>query len=126
MSPIYTYFSVFYASRDVSKERRRLILPTTSCLVQEHPPLSRFFLKIQCTDVFRQLELWKHGFESQWRHGCTSRFSVFVLYCPVQVAALRRADPPSEASYQLSVRFIISELILNGNRPESLILQDKK
>jgi hypothetical protein len=32
------------------------------------------------------------------------RFS--VLCCPVQVEALRRADPPSREYYQLSNRFI--------------------
>jgi phage tail sheath gpL-like len=34
----------------------------------------------------------------------------------VQVVALQRADPPSKESYQLSIRFIISELILNGKQ----------
>jgi hypothetical protein len=39
----------------------------------------------------------------------------------VYVAALRWADPPSKESYQLSTRFTISELILNGNRSEPLV-----
>jgi mannitol-specific phosphotransferase system IIBC component len=39
---------------------------------------------------------------------------------------LRRADPPYEESYRLSIIFIISELILNGNRPESLIRQGRR
>jgi hypothetical protein len=51
--------------------------------------------------------------------------SVFVLSC-VYVAALRRADLPSKESYQLSTRLIISELILNGNRQNSLIRQGGK
>jgi hypothetical protein len=32
------------------------------------------------------------------------------------------ADPPFEESYQMTKRFILSELIMNGNRPENLIL----
>jgi hypothetical protein len=59
--------------------------------------------------------IWSHS-----RHGCLSTF-LLCLCCPVQVAALRRSDHPSKESYQLSVRMIISELILIGNRPEGLI-----
>jgi hypothetical protein len=37
------------------------------------------------------------------------RFS--VLFCPVQVEALRRADPPSKDSYQnVQNRFMVSEV----------------
>jgi formylmethanofuran dehydrogenase subunit E len=39
----------------------------------------------------------------------------------VYVAALRRAYHQSRKSYRLSVRFTILELILNRNRPDSLI-----
>jgi hypothetical protein len=39
--------------------------------------------------------------------------------------ALRRSDPPAKESYQLSIRFIISELIPNRNRPDSLIRQGR-
>jgi hypothetical protein len=39
---------------------------------------------------------------------------------------LRRADPPSKESYLLSTRLTISELILNGNRPESVIRQGRR
>jgi hypothetical protein len=36
-------------------------------------------------------------------HGCFCAFILlFVLFC-VQIAALRRADPPSKESYRLSV-----------------------
>jgi hypothetical protein len=50
---------------------------------------------------------------------------ILCLSSPLQVAALRRADPPSKESYRLSTRFTIIELILNGNRPDSLIRQGK-
>jgi hypothetical protein len=54
---------------------------------------------------------------------CVRVFS--VLCCSVQVEALRRADPPSEESYQLSNRFISSEVkILNRNRPFAYTLKD--
>jgi hypothetical protein len=43
------------------------------------------------------------------------------MFC-VQVAALRRDDPPSKKSCRLCIGFI-SELILNENRPQSLIRQ---
>jgi hypothetical protein len=48
-----------------------------------------------------------------------SAYSVFV-------SALRRADPLSEESYRLSVRFIVSELSLNGHSQERLIRQRRK
>jgi hypothetical protein len=57
--------------------------------------------------------------------GCLSAF-VLCLCCPVYVAALRRANPPSKESYQLSTRSIFSELILNGNTPESQIRQGRR
>jgi hypothetical protein len=43
------------------------------------------------------LKHWDRGFESHSSHGC---LFVFVLSC-VQVAALRRAEPPSMESYRL-------------------------
>jgi hypothetical protein len=39
---------------------------------------------------------------------------------------LRRADPPSEEFYWLSVIFIVSELSLNGKSQEELIRQRRK
>jgi hypothetical protein len=42
---------------------------------------------------------------------------------PVEAAALRRADSPSKESYQWPLRFIISELFRNRNKPWSLIRQ---
>jgi hypothetical protein len=48
------------------------------------------------------------------------------LCCLVWVTALRRADHPSKGSYRLSIRSVSSELILNGNRPESLIRQGRR
>jgi hypothetical protein len=42
------------------------------------------------------------------------------------VAALGRADHSSKESYQLSVGFIIWDVILNGNRPESLIRRGRR
>jgi hypothetical protein len=54
-------------------------------------------------NCLRPLKHWDRGFESHLRHGCLCVYSVFVLSC-VQVAALRRADPPSKESYQLCKR----------------------
>jgi hypothetical protein len=61
----------------------------------------------------RVLKHWDHGFESHSRHG------FLRLFCPVLIVALERAGHPSRESYQLFTRFIISDLILNGNRPSS-------
>jgi hypothetical protein len=46
-----------------------------------------------------------------------------VLCCPVQVVALRRADPPSKESHQMSKNGFISFglQILNLKRPEGVI-----
>jgi hypothetical protein len=46
-----------------------------------------------------------------------------VLFCPVQVVAIRRAAPPSKESSQISKNRFISfkSQILNRNRPEDLI-----
>jgi hypothetical protein len=46
----------------------------------------------------RSLEDWDRGFDF---HGCMSAF-ILGLCCPVVVAVLRRPDPPSKESYQLS------------------------
>jgi hypothetical protein len=48
------------------------------------------------------------------------------LFKKKPTSALRRADPPSKESYQLSIGFIISELILNGDRSEKLIRQGRR
>jgi hypothetical protein len=48
--------------------------------------------------VSRSLEHWDRGFESHSRHGC---LFVFIL-CLCQVAALRRAHPPSKEPCRLS------------------------
>jgi hypothetical protein len=52
----------------------------------------------------RPLEHWDRGFESYSRHGClcVRLFYMFVLSC-VQVAALRRADLPSNECYRLCI-----------------------
>jgi hypothetical protein len=52
---------------------------------------------------------WDRGSESRGK-GC---MRIFCLYWPVYVWVFRRADPPSQESYQLSVRFVIFRLILN-------------
>jgi hypothetical protein len=36
---------------------------------------------------------------------------------------LQQADHPLKESYKLSIKFLVTELILNGNRPEGLIHQ---
>jgi hypothetical protein len=57
-----------------------------------------------------------------------ARMSAFFkcLCCPVEVAGLRGADLPSKGFYRLSIRFIISQLILNKNRPEGDIRQVRR
>jgi hypothetical protein len=47
----------------------------------------------------RPLERWDRGFEFNSRYRC---LHLFCLCCPVCVAALRRANPPSKESYRLS------------------------
>jgi hypothetical protein len=42
---------------------------------------------------------------------------ILCLCYPAYVAALLRADPPSNYSCQLSVRVIVLELFPNGTRP---------
>jgi hypothetical protein len=58
--------------------------------------------------------------------GMNEFLDLFLLYIILWVAALRRADPPFRVSCWLSTRFIAAQLILNGNRSQSLIRQDKK
>jgi hypothetical protein len=58
---------------------------------------------VQGMKWLRPLEYWDRGFESNSRHGCLS--ACILCSCrPVQVAALRRADPPSKEAYRLSTR----------------------
>jgi hypothetical protein len=51
---------------------------------------------------------------------------ILCLCSPVKVTALRRAGHPPKESYRLSIRFVISSLILNGDKPDSLILQGRR
>jgi hypothetical protein len=46
---------------------------------------------------------------------------VFLLWCPVEVEALRLADPPSRESYRMSNWFMISKVILSSNMLQGLI-----
>jgi hypothetical protein len=46
---------------------------------------------------------------------------LLCLCCSVCRAALKNPDPPSKQFYRLSVKCIFLEVILNGNRTESLI-----
>jgi hypothetical protein len=54
-------------------------------------------------NCLRPLKRWDRGFESHLKHGCLCAFTLFVLFC-VQVAALRRADPPSKESYRRCIK----------------------
>jgi hypothetical protein len=68
-------------------------------------------LAVRGTYCLRPLEHWDRGFESHSRYGCVSAFFCVVLSC-VWVEDLRRADPPSKESYQLSNRLIsFSEIV---------------
>jgi hypothetical protein len=49
---------------------------------------------------------------------CVRDVSVSLLSCVG--SGLATADPPSMEFYQLSVRFIVFGLILNGKRPEAV------
>jgi hypothetical protein len=49
------------------------------------------------------LEHWDRRFESHSRHWYSCTF-ILCLYCPMYVAALRRADHSSKESYRLSIR----------------------
>jgi hypothetical protein len=61
------------------------------------------------------LEHWDCVFESDPGHGC---MSTFLLCCVVLFSeSLQCADPQSNELYQIYIRFIVSELILNGNWP---------
>jgi hypothetical protein len=51
-------------------------------------------------------------------------YSVFMLSCIC--TGLVTSSSPSKESYRLSTWLIISELILNGNRPESLIRRGRR
>jgi hypothetical protein len=51
-------------------------------------------------------------------------FTVFVLSCVGD--GLATGLSPVQESYRLSTSYIISELILNGNRPDSLIYRRRK
>jgi hypothetical protein len=57
---------------------------------------------------FRPLKHWDRGFESLSKHGSMSAF-LLCLCCPVHVAALRQADPPSKEPYRLCITFIVPE-----------------
>jgi hypothetical protein len=59
-------------------------------------------------NILSLLKHWDRGFESHSRHACLSAFLLYS-FCPVQIAGLRQADPPSKESYRLSIRFIITD-----------------
>jgi hypothetical protein len=79
---------------------------------------SLLFMKYLCL-----LEHRGHGIESHSMHG---RISVFRLWLCFSVSALRRADPPSMESYQVFIRFIVTDSLRNVIRSEGLISQKKK
>jgi hypothetical protein len=72
-------------------------------------------------NCLRPLKHWDLGFESHLRHECLCAFILFVLSC-VQVAALRRADPPSKESYRLC-KILLTDLInaLPGNSSVNMV-----
>jgi hypothetical protein len=98
-----------------SSNRRHLTLKNTY-------KYSSKYSTVTCNRYLRSLKHRDRRFESHSRHRRLSAFDL-CLCRPVQVAALRGADHQSTGSYQPSIRFIISQLILNGNRPDSLIPQ---
>jgi hypothetical protein len=51
---------------------------------------------------------------------------ILCLCCPVQVAALRRADHSSKESYQLSISVRLRNLIKRRPRPNRAVAQYKK
>jgi hypothetical protein len=70
---------------------------------------------------FWQLWCCVRGFESRSGMNVCPRL---VLCCPVEDGALRRSDPSSRGSYQMSNWFIISEVTLDWNRSQDLIRKD--
>jgi hypothetical protein len=52
--------------------------------------------------VFVRLNTGIVGSNPTWGVNVCVRFSLFALFC-VQVAALRRADPPSKESYRMYI-----------------------
>jgi hypothetical protein len=72
----------------------------------------------------RPLKHWNRGFQSYSRNGCLS--TLIACLCCVWVATLRLADIPSKDSYWQFIKFIFSDLIANGNKPQSLIHQGRR
>jgi len=76
----------------------------TSTLIRKFAP-TKYRPFVAWCNCLRVLEHWDRGLKFHSRHECVSAFICAVLSC-VWVEALRRADPPSKESYQLSNRFI--------------------
>jgi hypothetical protein len=53
-------------------------------------------------------------------HGSVSTFFCVVLSCPVQVETLRRTNPPSKESYQMSNYESVSKSFRNGRLEREL------
>jgi hypothetical protein len=82
----------------ITTQMVKLITTVYDKMIADHS--GRAVCDLNC---LRSLEHWDRGLESHFRNGCLCAFILPVLSC-VQVAALRRADPPSKKSYRLCKR----------------------
>jgi hypothetical protein len=65
----------------------------------------------------RQQKHFYPEFESHSRHNVNLYF--LRVCCPVHAGLLQRADPLSRESYQMPIRFTVSDVTLNCNCPQA-------